>query len=439
MPEQSSDPRSLLYRPEILSAQTYHSGAISLVQPASTTLITIVAICIAVGLAVFATTGEYSKKARITGITAPVSGSLTILSSNSGIISHFFVSEGQRVKTGQKLFELSTERQSQHGEVAELVEQQLKIRMEALEGERKAQIKNAHNKSIAIDAKLESIMVEEEHLRQQIILTEHRESLATGTFKKFQALQANGFVSELQTQQKQEDLLDISARLSSLRQNLAQLEENYITTKREKTDLEGELESAQSELNILTANLMQEFAENQSKRANFIVAPKDGTLTTISGEVGQAVSAGQIIATLLPKDSKSQSKEELEVQLFAPSRNAGFLSIGQPVLIRYQAFPYQKFGLYNGRVVDVSNTPLSPAELPANLAGTIISNAQSVLGSSSSESMYRIKVSIAQQNIKVYDRSIKLKPGMTVEADIIQDHRKIWEWIFEPLLAVAHR
>jgi membrane fusion protein len=32
-----------------------------------------------------------------------------------------------------------------------------------------------------------------------------------------------------------------------------------------------------------------------------------------------------------------------------------------------------------------------------------------------------------------------LKPGMTLEADVVQDSRKIWEWVLEPVLAVLQR
>jgi membrane fusion protein len=55
------------------------------------------------------------------------------------------------------------------------------------------------------------------------------------------------------------------------------------------------------------------------------------------------------------------------------------------------------------------------------------------------EAMYRIKVRLAQQGIQAYGQTHPLKPGMTLEADIVQDHRTLWEWMFEPLLALRQR
>lgn len=114
--------------------------------------------------------------------------------------------------------------------------------------------------------------------------------------------------------------------------------------------------------------------------------------------------------------------------------------MGQTVLIRYQAYPYQNFGLYEGRVIDVSQTPFAPNELPSNVASTILSNAQqNILGFNSNEALYRIKVRPAALSINAYGRLQRLKPAMTLEADVLQDKRKIWKWIIEPILAVAHK
>jgi membrane fusion protein len=67
-----------------------------------------------------------------------------------------------------------------------------------------------------------------------------------------------------------------------------------------------------------------------------------------------------------------------------------------------------------------------------------LSNAQqNIQGFNSNEALYRIKVTLEKQSIDAYGQPQSLKPGMTLEADILQDRRKIWEWIIEPVLAVS--
>jgi membrane fusion protein len=178
---------------------------------------------------------------------------------------------------------------------------------------------------------------------------------------------------------------------------------------------------------------------------------------------GQAVQAGQTIATLVPVHMalaasnangnaasnpavrqvsnpaispahKSAEKPVpsaiiVEAHLFAPSRTAGFLQPGQTVYLRYAAYPYQKFGLHTGHITAVSDTPFAANELPPNLASQLMAQNQG------SEALYRINVQLDDQAIRIYGQAIALKPGLTLEADVLQERRKVWEWALEPLLA----
>jgi membrane fusion protein len=152
------------------------------------------------------------------------------------------------------------------------------------------------------------------------------------------------------------------------------------------------------------------------------------------------VQAGQTLATLVPLVSTpnplgtfTNRNMPLEAHLFAPSRTAGFLKAGQLVYLRYAAYPYQKFGLHSGSVTAISDTPFATNELPANLAPQLIAQ------NGSNEALFRINVRLDQQAIQSHGEAIALKPGLTLEADIVQERRKVWEWALEPLLAArAH-
>ena len=59
----------------------------------------------------------------------------------------------------------------------------------------------------------------------------------------------------------------------------------------------------------------------------------------------------------------------LEARLYGPSRAIGFVRPGQRVLLRYDAYPHQKFGHYAGTVTAVSRATVSPGELAGLSAG----------------------------------------------------------------------
>ncbi len=101
--------------------------------------------------------------------------------------------------------------------------------------------------------------------------------------------------------------------------------------------------------------------------------------------------------------------------------------------LRYAAYPYQKFGMARGEVRDVSRTPVNAQELPAGQGQALSQAAQS------SEPLYRIRVHLARQQIDAYGQAQILKPGMALEADVIQDRRAVWEWVLEPIIATGSR
>jgi membrane fusion protein len=57
----------------------------------------------------------------------------------------------------------------------------------------------------------------------------------------------------------------------------------------------------------------------------------------------------------------------------------------------------------------------------------------------SNEPLYRIQVELVSQQVMAFGVAHPLRPGMALEADVIHDVRGIWEWVFEPLLAIHAR
>lgn len=430
-----------LFRPEVSARQSQqYLGSIRLAQAVSGWLIAAIASLIAIALISFVSLGSVSKKARVTGITLPVGGSISISAPNAGLLLRSHVVEGQSVLAGQALFELSTERQGDQGEITALVAQQLASRQQSLEAEQRLRNAQSADKKQALALRISNLSTEAAQLEQEISLSLRRHALAQESLTKYLTLQGNGYVSAAQTQQKQEELIDIASRLSNLQRNKLQLQANQLALQAEYSALANSLATDQAQLQRASASLQQEIAENHNRKTSQITASQAGTITTLSSQTGQSITAGQVLATLIPGSANKDGPDssQLEAHLYAPSRSAGFVAIGQPVLLRYQAYPYQKFGLQKGRVSAISKTPFAPNELPANLASTILSNAQqNILGFNSNEALYRIKVTLDKQTIDAYGQAQSLKPGMTLEADILQDRRRIWEWIIEPVLAVS--
>ena len=213
-----------------------------------------------------------------------------------------------------------------------------------------------------------------------------------------------------------------------LRDFVQGLERLGATKQREIGGLEGQLRElplrSQAQLGEIDrdiAELLQKSAENEAQTRIVIRAPQDGVVTSVLAERGQTATPATALASLVPADAR------LQAHLFAPSSAVGFVRSEQAVLLRYQAYPYQKFGHQAGHVMQVSRTPLQAAEL-ASLALP-----------QSSEPLYRITVALDQQAVQAYGQAQPLAPGMQLDADVMLDRRRLIEWIFEPVLSVVGR
>lgn len=116
---------------------------------------------------------------------------------------------------------------------------------------------------------------------------------------------------------------------------------------------------------------------------------------------------------------------KLVAELLVPSRAAGFVKEGQNVRLLYDAFPYQKFGFHSGEVSNVSRAVVNANELPVI--------------SSINEPVFVITVQLERQDVDANNELYQLQSGMTLAADIILEDRKIWEWVFEPILGAAKK
>jgi len=109
-----------------------------------------------------------------------------------------------------------------------------------------------------------------------------------------------------------------------------------------------------------------------------------------------------------------------------PSRAVGFVEPGDAVRLRYPSFPYQKFGHHGGKVLRISRSALSSGEL-----GTLVGKGNA------GEPYYRIVVALDRPTVRAFGREEALKPGMLLEADILGERRRLWEWAIEPLYALS--
>jgi len=426
-----------LFRSEVtLSKQASWMGPIHLAHNPRFTFVASIALVLAGALLAFGAWGKVARKVRVPGVLMPQWGTVELSPAVSGVLLEQRVKEGDWVEQGQVLFVVNTDKTSAEGSTASLLASHLAQRRSTLLAERSSRMAQNRQREAHLTDRIRSLSLETAQATQEHALAKRRVELAQKTSARFEQMATEGFVSDIQAQGKQEELIDLQSRLENTLRNGVALAREHKGAQADLAHLQKQLAIELLQLDRNLASLDQETAEVQSRKTSSVLAPQAGQVSTVHLSLGAMAQAGQTIASLVPQanaQAPHHSAHTLVAALFAPTRTTGFIQPGQEVWLRLAAYPYQKFGLAKGRVLKVSGTPIAPQDLPHGQGTALMASTQS------NEPLYRIQVELVSQHVMAFGVAHPLRPGMTLEADVIHDVRGIWEWVFEPLLAIHAR
>jgi membrane fusion protein len=414
-----------IFRREALESQRNSwIGEIALIRPLSTTLLTGAVVGAALALGAFLVLGEYTRKVRVSGVLVPDRGVIRLVAPQDALLVERRVSEGARVRAGDVLFVLSLDRTAASGDTQAAVQRSLNAREKSLADAAAQQQSLYESQSQALARRLADMQREQTALDAEVALSAQRVTLAEESKARYESLRADNFVSQAQVQAKGEELLGLQVQRQSLeRQRNAQARERA-TLEAQRRDLPLENARKLGEIARERAELAQQGAESEARRSLVVRAPQDGVVSGVIAQPGQTVTPAVALASLVPAHAT------LQAYLYAPSSAVGFLHAEQQVLLRYDAFPYQKYGSQHGRIEQVSLAPLSAAEFTGQMPSRI------AVGG---EPMYRIAVTLERQDIEAGAQARPLVPGMQLEADVPIERRRLVEWLLAPVLGVAGR
>lgn len=411
---------TLLFRHEALDARSTHwAGTIILLRPVSMRLAAAFAAVVTVMLLVYLTVGEYTRKVRVSGQLVPTAGVIKAVAPQFGRVLNRPVHDGDTVKAGQVIYELSSERDAQGGGIDTRIDVSLAARRDLLNQERILQTQQLQQHEHALRAKRLLIQEELTRLDQELRLQQDRIATAEKTLDRYRLLRSQGFVSEFQLTPYENDRTDQLARKQTLERTKLVATGELMQAQEDASQVAGQIRLNAGQTERTLASLDQESAEHQGHSRVQVLSPADGVITALTAEAGQTVNLGASLASVIPASST------LEAHLLAPSHAIGFLEQGQPVLLRLAAFPYQKFGQVEGTVIRVEQSPIAEG------TGMVAAAA------ADAEPVYRIVVKLDRQSVWAYNKQQLFRAGMTLDADIRQDRRRLIDWVMDPLISVA--
>jgi membrane fusion protein len=420
-----------LFRQEVLNEKhRSHMGQVLIHQPANYLWIALVALLLVILVIVLMLFGTHTQKASAPGILVPNQGVLRILAPTQGQVVDVKVKEGLFVNAGDPLFTVSDERFSSVGKLQNLLAETLALRESLIQQDKEqTKVRFARQKKL-LALRLSSMELEKSQFDVEIDLLERREGLAEKSLNRLRVLHYQRHVAEFELQNAEAELLVLASQKQSLIRSQSSLENNRLELIAQRQDQEEQYQRQMTDAEQRLALLQQEIAENTVRSKQIIQAPFSGNVTGLTIQVGQQVAINTLMTSLVPKNS------QLQAHLYITPSQVGFIELNQNVSLRYAAYPYQKFGMAQGRIMSIASSPYSLQEMPTHIASILQNDG---IFQDQGQNFYKVTVAINSQYIKIHGNSQPLLPGMQLEADIKQDTRRIYEWILDPIYSVVRK
>ncbi|MEP3423016.1 MAG: HlyD family efflux transporter periplasmic adaptor subunit [Erythrobacter sp.] len=378
-------------------------------------LLVIVAIA-----AVWVTVGSYARIETVPGVLKTDIPSAKVIATQTGVVIELAVSEGQLVAQGDTLLVINSDRETAAG--GDVAGRGIGA-LEARKGLSEFQVSLASSRAAAERSRLASVITSAEDqaasLFEQIALQDQVVASNQEIFDRVGEVVEQGFVSRVEFERRRQTLLSSQQSLVTLKQrrmaSLAEASQARSQLTSVNIDAAQGISRIQENLQSMTA----EQARLEGEQSYVIKAPISGRVATLATGEGRAVSLARPLMVIVPAEAK------LTAELYAPTRSIGFVEPGKETRLLYDAFPYQRFGSFEGRVASISRIAVDPRETDIPFPFE--------------EPVYRVQVSLERQSVEAFGQLAPLQPGMTLQANIVLERQSFLAWILKPLNAVVNR
>ncbi|SEF02756.1 membrane fusion protein [Burkholderia sp. WP9] len=287
-------------------------------------------------------------------------------------------------------------------------------------------------------------VADEQYAQRKAQLTAQRDaSLLTGSSRKAELIALDEQISQNrqlsdESQQKLVRLKSVSDYVTADRIEQASADEHQVKVSiaqglARREQLLGEMSTLNGALIDLNAQLKENDARHeqgiqeirmrfeQSRQDATISAPQAGVVTFSKLVTGHTLEASDV-ALVIATDDKGALRAALRI----PSRRRGFVEKGQIVRLKFDAFPYAKFGSYEARIDAISDTTMQSSPSLPGMPGSLAAQG-------GGDGDYLAWATLRGKTFDYGKQHFDILPGMRATASIVVERRTIAEWVLAPL------
>ncbi|MGQ8486173.1 HlyD family secretion protein [Klebsiella aerogenes] len=378
------------------------------------------------GFMVFITSGTYTRRINVQGEITTWPRPVNVYSGVQGFVVRQFVKEGDSVKKGDAVYQIDVSKSTRSGVVSDTQRRDIENQLNRI-ADITARLRESKASTLRMLEKQKS-QYSAAFERSAGIVRRAEEGIKTmkHNMENYRQYQARGLITrdQLTSQvalyyQQQNNLLGLSAQHEQNALQITALESQILTQA-------AEFDNRIYQMELQRYELQKERVSTDAGGEIIIRALSDGKIDSLSVTPGQMVSAGDSLLQIVPEKIQGHY-----LVIWVPNDAVPYLSAGDRVNVRYEAFPAEKFGQFAGKVTLISRTPASFQEMqtypgaPGNIPG-------------GSVPYYKVVVRPERQTIAYDGKNLPLENGMKAQGTLFLEKRKIYQWMLSPFYDMKH-
>ncbi|HIC7892470.1 TPA: HlyD family secretion protein [Citrobacter freundii] len=374
----------------------------------------------------FITFGSYTRRVIVTGEIISEPRSVTVVSSQQGFVTKQFVNVGDDVKAGQTLYLLNNSKKTISGIVNETQQGAINEQLTTINNMLDKIEKNKRNTIASLNEQITSYNIIVQQTKENLKKSENGLRFMETNMANYRSYLKRGLVNKEQYinqttlfYERQNDLVNYKSQLNQYNLQIINLRSDIKTR---EIDFDNKI----NELIIQKNDLLRQQTEVEANGAIVIPAPTSGRIESNSVSEGEQINAGDSLVQILPG-----SVRRYVLILWVPAHAAPYISEGDKVNIRYNAFPAEKFGQFPGRVISISSVPASIQEMATYPSAPI-------KAFDSPETWYKLIVLPDMTTFHYNGKSFEFTNGMKANSVLFLEKRRLYQWILSPIYDIKN-
>ncbi|OKB64591.1 colicin V secretion protein CvaA [Serratia marcescens] len=375
---------------------------------------------------IFVIAGTYTRRVNVTGEISTYPRAANVYSTVQGVVVKQFVTEGQIVTTGAPIYQIDVSKSTRSGVVSDNLRRDIDGQLARI-AQIITRLESSKQTTLAMLEK-QKVQYTTAFTRSTDILQRAQEGIRImkENMENYRLYQNQGLINKDQLTnqvalyyQQQNNLLGLSGQNEQNALQITALESQIHT---QAADFDNQI----YQMELQRYELQKELRDIDATGEIIVRALADGRIDSLSVTVGQMVNVGDSLLQVLPHNI-----DHYALVLWVPNDAIPFITIGDKVNVRYDAFPAEKFGQFAGTVSLISKAPASPQEM-------LTYQGAPKAALTSAIPYYKVIVRPKKQTIAYNGKSLSLENGMKAQSTLFLEKRRIYQWMLSPFYDMKH-